>query len=340
MVCKTLSFHEIHETNKFFKDCEECRLKNYRKNLELEYENAKFQQTKMDLLYWKQRAENEGSKQLVDLYEKFNAELQKRASQGNTPGVENGGNNDIQSLPDMKMGAENSGVRANPLARAGPTINEVLDSAERLINRQPLTVSDLTGPLPASVANNSNVNNMLDSAEALLRRVRPVGPMGISADLLANSRAGLRPTNTRPASEAPASNPSNRAEFINELTNTLRIRRGSRSSGSSSGNSSGSSSGNSSLANSTTNSPQQLSPEGSTMGNARQQAQAVRRFREQVLQRLETAGVAGPAPEVANVPPSNTGGSGFKSKGKVKGVRAKGVRAKMGKAVGKKNTLL
>lgn len=207
--CKVLSFKEIHETNKFFKDCEECVNLNYRKNLELEYENDKLQQAKTDAMYWKERAKQEGADELVDLYSKFQKSLKDR-------------NNEPFVNPEMKPGDENLKTSFNYEVR--------LPSSTSSTPRGPaLRLDDLTST--ASVSNTARVNDVLNSAESLIRRVEaPSGPRGlnISADVLANSRAGLRPTTTRPASQAPASNTSTRVQLINELTNALSNRARSR----------------------------------------------------------------------------------------------------------------
>lgn len=72
MPCKVLSFDEIHTTKDFFKDCNECVNLNYRKQLEQVEENALYQQLKVDQMYWKKRAMEEGTEELVDMYNRFN----------------------------------------------------------------------------------------------------------------------------------------------------------------------------------------------------------------------------------------------------------------------------
>ncbi len=297
--CKVLSFKEIHETNKFFKDCEECVNLNYRKNLELEYENDKLQQAKTDAMYWKERAKQENADELVDLYSKFQKGLKDR-------------NNEMFVNPEMKTGDESLKTSFNYEVR--------LPSSTSSTPRGPaLRLDDLTST--ASVSNTARVNDVLNSAESLIRRVEaPSGPRGlnISADVLANSRAGLRPTTTRPASQAPASNTSARASFINELTTTLANRsraRGSRRSSNASYIDQLPPLSTGSLTPPGGNSPQQLSPESSDIRNPNQtRAQRERRFREEVVRNMPANSAANSAVRVDE--PS--AGSGLKKKAKKK----------------------
>lgn len=213
--CKVLSFKEIHETNQFMKSCESCVNKNYRKNLELVEENARAQQAKMDVLYWKKRAEEEGTQELVDMYERFNSELAKRTKSNNANNIP-----PLNSTNNLNTPFNNSFNLPPPPQMNGNTPRGA-----------PLSLSDLTGPARVSSASTARVNAVLDSAESLIRRVdRPAGPFGLSPEQLANSRAGLRPANTRPASAAPPSNSSARAQQSSALMEELRASIASRAS--------------------------------------------------------------------------------------------------------------
>lgn len=227
--CKVLSFQEIHRTNQFFTDCEECVNLNYRKNLELEYENEKNQQAKVDLMYWKNRATEEQSQELVNVYENFQKELSKRQAL-----------NGMRETPGMKPGDESLktpfnyeiNIPSNTSTPRGPAIS----------------LSDLSGPVRVSNGSTARANAVLDTdsaisnvlrgADSLIRRMennaQPSNTarqgLSISPDILANSRAGLRPANTRPASAAPPSNTSQRAQQSGALMDELRASLASRAS--------------------------------------------------------------------------------------------------------------
>ena len=294
--CKVLSFKEIHETNCFRTACESCVNLNYRKNLELEYENDKLQQAKTDAMYWKERAKQDSADELVDLYSKFQKGLKDR-------------NNEMFVNPEMKTGDESLKTSFNYEVR--------LPSSTSSTPRGPaLRLDDLTST--ASVSNTARVNDVLNSAESLIRRVEaPSGPRGlnISADVLANSRAGLRPTTTRPASQAPASNTSTRVQLINELTNALSNRSRARRSSNASYINQLPPLSTGSLTPPGGNSPQQLSPESSDIRNPNQvRAQQERRFREKVIRNM-------PARQNTNQPSrvdEPAAGSGLKKKAKKK----------------------
>lgn len=212
--CKVLSFQEIHKTNQFFTDCEQCVNLNYRKNLELEYENEKTQQAKVDLMYWKNRATEEQSQELVNVYENFQKELNKRQAI-----------NGMRETPGMRPGDESLMTPSNY------EIN--IPSNTSTPRGQPLSLSDLSGPVRVSNGGTARVNAVLDGADSLIRRMEaPVsrGGLNISPDVLANSRAGLRPANTRPASAAPPSNTSQRAQQSSALMDELRASLASRAS--------------------------------------------------------------------------------------------------------------
>ena len=288
--CKVLSFKEIHETNKFFKDCEQCVNLNYRKNLELEYENDKKQQAKTDLMYWKDRARQEQSDELAEMYSRFQKSLQDRE-------------NNMKGNPEMKPKDESLETSFNYEVSIPSGYSTPRDS--------PLRLDELSGPVRTSNSNARSTNSMLNSAENLIRRLeapanRPsstprglAGPnnnlqssapprLMIDTNTLANSLANLRRTTTRPASEAPASNASSRVQLINELTASLasRASRGRRSSNASYIDqlpplSVGELTPPGGL------SPQQLSPESSEMRNPNQaRAQRERRFREEVVRNM------------------------------------------------------
>lgn len=214
-VCKVLSFDEIHTTKDFFTDCNECVNLNYRKQLEQVEDNALYQQLKVDQMYWKKRAMEEGTEELVDMYNRFNKLLAiKKEEERVNAGIKNPQMSNSLQVPfnyEVNIPTNNS----NSSTPRGPS----------------LRLSDLSGPMPTNAnMSNSAINRTLDSAESLIRRMDTRPGLTISQDILANSRAGLRPTVTRPASEAPSSNTSQRVQLINELNASLasRASRGSR----------------------------------------------------------------------------------------------------------------
>lgn len=280
MPCKVLSFDEIHTTKDFFKDCNECVNLNYRKQLEQVEENALYQQLKVDQMYWKKRAMEEGTEELVDMYNRFNKLLAiKKEEERVNAGIKK---------PQMTNSLQvpfNYEVDIGPMRRSELSIN---------------SNSSTPRSLSESVQNRI-INRTLDSAESLIRRMDTRPGLPISQDILANSRAGLRPTVTRPASEAPSSNTSQRVQLLNELNASLasRASRGSR---------------RSSVRQLTPLEMSELAPPGglsptqlavSDGRNPRQRAQQDRRFTEQVLTSL-------PISPIANIE-QPTSGSGLRS---------------------------
>ena len=222
MPCKVLSFDEIHTTKDFFKDCNECVNLNYRKQLEQVEENALYQQLKVDQMYWKKRAMEEGTEELVDMYNRFNKLLAiKKEEERVNAGIKK---------PQMTNSLQvpfNYEVDIGPMRRSELSIN----SNSSTPRGPQIRLSDLSGPMPTNTnMSSSAINRTLDSAESLIRRMDTRPGLPISQDILANSRAGLRPTVTRPASEAPSSNTSQRVQLLNELNASLasRASRGSR----------------------------------------------------------------------------------------------------------------
>lgn len=270
MPCKVLSFDEIHTTKDFFKDCNECVNLNYRKQLEQVEENALYQQLKVDQMYWKKRAMEEGTEELVDMYNRFNKLLAIKKEEERV----------------------NAGIKKPQLA---------------LLAKVPFNYEVDIGPMRRSeLSINSNSSTPRSLSESVQNRIidrmntRPGLP--ISQDILANSRAGLRPTVTRPASEAPPSNTSQRVQLINELNASLasRASRGSRS--------------NNSVRQLTPLEMSELAPPGglspsqlsvSDGRTPRRRAQQNRRFAERVVANL-------PISPIANIE-QPTSGSGLRS---------------------------
>lgn len=222
MPCKVLSFDEIHTTKDFFKDCNECVNLNYRKQLEQVEENALYQQLKVDQMYWKKRAMEEGTEELVDMYNRFNKLLAiKKEEERVNAGIKK---------PQMTNSLQvpfNYEVDIGPMRRSELSIN----SNSSTPRGPQIRLSDLSGPMPTNTnMSSSAINRTLDSAESLIRRMDTRPGLPISQDILANSRAGLRPTVTRPASEAPSSNTSQRVQLLNELNASLASRGSRRSS--------------------------------------------------------------------------------------------------------------
>ncbi len=198
MPCKVLSFDEIHTTKDFFKDCNECINLNYRKQLEQVEENALYQQLKVDQMYWKKRAMEEGTEELVDMYNRFNKLLAiKKEEERVNAGIKK---------PQMTNSLQvpfNYEVDIGPMRRSELSIN----------------------------SNSSTPRSLSESVQnRIIDRMNTRPGLPISQDILANSRAGLRPTVTRPASEAPSSNTSQRVQLINELNASLASRGSRRSS--------------------------------------------------------------------------------------------------------------
>lgn len=214
MPCKVLSFDEIHTTKDFFKDCNECVNLNYRKQLEQVEENALYQQLKVDQMYWKKRAMEEGTEELVDMYNRFNKLLAiKKEEERVNAGIKK---------PQLTKLAK---VPFNYEVDIGPMRRSELNSNSSTPRGPQIRLSDLSGPMPTNTnMSSSAINRTLDSAESLIRRMNTRPGLPISQDILANSRAGLRPTVTRPASEAPPSNTSQRVQLINELNASLASR--------------------------------------------------------------------------------------------------------------------
>lgn len=254
MPCKVLSFDEIHTTKDFFKDCNECVNLNYRKQLEQVEENALYQQLKVDQMYWKKRAMEEGTEELVDMYNRFNKLLaikkeEERVNAGiKKPQMTNSlqvpFNYEVDIGPMRRSELSINSNSSTPRSLSESVQNRIIDrmfdndeSSNRYQTAQTnryqtaLRLSDLSGPMPTNTnMSSSAINRTLDSAESLIRRMDTRPGLPISQDILANSRAGLRPTVTRPASEAPSSNTSQRVQLINELNASLasRASRGSR----------------------------------------------------------------------------------------------------------------
>jgi len=198
MPCKVLSFDEIHTTKDFFKDCNECVNLNYRKQLEQVEENALYQQLKVDQMYWKKRAMEEGTEELVDMYNRFNKLLAiKKEEERVNAGIKK---------PQMTNSLQvpfNYEVDIGPMRRSELSIN----------------------------SNSSTPRSLSESVQnRIIDRMNTRPGLPISQDILANSRAGLRPTVTRPASEAPSSNTSQRVQLLNELNASLASRGSRRSS--------------------------------------------------------------------------------------------------------------
>lgn len=262
MPCKVLSFDEIHTTKDFFKDCNECVNLNYRKQLEQVEENALYQQLKVDQMYWKKRAMEEGTEELVDMYNRFNKLLAIKKEEERV-------NAGIKKVPF------NYEVDIGPMRRSELSIN----------------------------SNSSTPRSLSESVQnRIIDRMNTRPGLPISQDILANSRAGLRPTVTRPASEAPPSNTSQRVQLINELNASLasRASRASRS--------------NNSVRQLTPLEMSELAPPGglspsqlsvSDGRTPRQRAQQNRRFAERVVANL-------PISPIANIE-QPTSGSGLRS---------------------------
>jgi len=269
MPCKVLSFDEIHTTKDFFKDCNECVNLNYRKQLEQVEENALYQQLKVDQMYWKKRAMEEGTEELVDMYNRFNKLLAiKKEEERVNAGIKK---------PQMTNSLQvpfNYEVDIGPMRRSELSIN----------------------------SNSSTPRSLSESVQnRIIDRMNTRPGLPISQDILANSRAGLRPTVTRPASEAPSSNTSQRVQLLNELNASLasRASRGSR---------------RSSVRQLTPLEMSELAPPGglspsqlsvSDGRTPRQHAQQDRRFAERVVANL-------PISPIANIE-QPTSGSGLRS---------------------------
>jgi len=276
MPCKVLSFDEIHTTKDFFKDCNECVNLNYRKQLEQVEENALYQQLKVDQMYWKKRAMEEGTEELVDMYNRFNKLLAiKKEEERVNAGIKK---------PQMTNSLQvpfNYEVDIGPMRRSELSIN----------------------------SNSSTPRSLSESVQnRIIDRMNTRPGLPISQDILANSRAGLRPTVTRPASEAPSSNTSQRVQLLNELNASLASR-GSR---------------RSSVRQLTPLEMSELAPPGglspsqlsvSDGRTPRQRAQQDRRFAERVVANL-------PISPIANIE-QPTSGSGLRKKAKKKVTKSK-----------------
>lgn len=290
MPCKVLSFDEIHTTKDFFKDCNECVNLNYRKQLEQVEDNALYQQLKVDQMYWKKRAMEEGTEELVDMYNRFNKLLAIKKEEERV----NAGIKKPQMINSLQV-PFNYEVDIGPMRRSELSIN---------------SNSSTPRSLSESVQNRI-IDRTLDSAESLIRRMDTRPGLPISQDILANSRAGLRPTVTRPASEAPSSNTSQRVQLINELNASLasRASRGSRRS---------SVRQLTPLEMSDVAPPGGLSPTQLSVSDGRtprQRAQQDRRFAGQVVANL-------PISPIANIE-QPTSGSGLRKKAKKKVTKSK-----------------
>ena len=289
MPCKVLSFDEIHTTKDFFKDCNECVNLNYRKQLEQVEENALYQQLKVDQMYWKKRAMEEGTEELVDMYNRFNKLLAiKKEEERVNAGIKK---------PQMTNSLQvpfNYEVDIGPMRRSELSINSNSSTPRSLSESVQNRIID-------RMFDNDESSNRYQTAQTTPRPGPP-----ISQDILANSRAGLRPTVTRPASEAPSSNTSQRVQLLNELNASLdsRASRGSR---------------RSSVRQLTPLEMSELAPPGgispsqlsvSDGRTPRQRAQQDRRFAGQVVANLPISPIVRPR-SVAIEPPS---GSGLRSK--------------------------
>jgi len=250
MPCKVLSFDKIHTTSDFFKDCNECVNLNYRKQLEQVEDNALYQQLKVDQMYWKERAEREGTEELVNMYNRFNKMLAIKAEEERVnsglknpqmrPTLEVPFNYEVDIGP-MRMSDFNSNNSTPTSLRSSVQnriINRTLDSAESAIRR--IGIEQIDGPLPTTNPSNSNINRTLDSAESLIRRVQtpsaPAQPARPTLDMneLRNSIAaslerrsrGSRSNSIRQLSNPSSSAISNASSVLDNVAEQQRPQRG------------------------------------------------------------------------------------------------------------------
>lgn len=254
MPCKVLSFDEIHTTKDFFKDCNECVNLNYRKQLEQVEENALYQQLKVDQMYWKKRAMEEGTEELVDMYNRFNKLLAiKKEEERVNAGIKK------PQLAKLAKVPFNYEVDIGPMRRSELSIN---------------SNSSTPRSLSESVQNRI-IDRMFDNDESLIRRAQtaPVRS-SLNNDESSNRRAQTAPV--RPTLD------------MNELKNSIAASLQRRSRGSRSNNSVRQLSLGSIEAPSPVNTQLSVS-DGRT---PRQRAQQDRRFAEQVVANLPISPIA------------------------------------------------